>query len=213
MKYGWLPFLLLLFRSLLLEAQSYEDLIQFEKRKQKAIAMHLGVPAEATETAFLEKMRQLGYKPKEEKGLFNSDKGFLIFRNAAIPAITRERLDYVVRIEPKKPRETEESTIWLILMKEAENAFYRLAAADIGKAKNFLLDLVPGAEAAYLEMQIRDQERSIENAEKKLRALDGERQELDRRLGENLQLQEQTLREIDSRKRSLETLRSKRKKD
>jgi peptidoglycan hydrolase CwlO-like protein len=88
-----------------------------------------------------------------------------------------------------------------------------MSNADLAKTKRFLNNLLPDVEAAHLELQIKDQETSLDNAEKKLRTLQAERQELDTKLADNLKTQDETAKEIESRKLSLETLRGKRKKD
>ena len=63
-------------------AQAYEDNVQYDKKKQPAIAIDYSYPAQAVENAIVERMEKLGYRAKEEKGILNRDKGFLVFKNA-----------------------------------------------------------------------------------------------------------------------------------
>jgi hypothetical protein len=56
-------------------AQAYEDNIQYDKKKQSAIAINYNYPSQAVENAFVEKMAKMGYKAKEEKGIFNRPHG------------------------------------------------------------------------------------------------------------------------------------------
>ena len=58
-------------------AQAYEDDIQYDKKKQQAIAINYNYPAQAVENAFTEKMLKLGLLAKEEKGIFNKSPVFI----------------------------------------------------------------------------------------------------------------------------------------
>ena len=195
-----------------LSAQAYESTIQFDKKKQPAIAIDYSYPPEAVENAIIKKMERLGYKAKEEKGFLNKDKGFLLFKNAYITDISKDRLDYVIKVERKSRKESDESELYMILMKNEENALGKLSAFDIGKAKIFLNDLVPDIEEAHLEIQIRDQEESIAKAEKKLKGLQDDKLDLDKKYEANLKSQEETTKDIFDQKKNLDTLRAKRKR-
>lgn len=193
--------------------QAYEDKIQYDKDKQAAIAIDYTFPIEAVENAFIERMKKLGYKAKEEKGFLNRDKGFIVFKNAYVSEISRDNLDYIIKVERKSKKESDVAVLYLFMLKKEENVVNTMSNADLAKTKRFLNNLLPDVEAAHLELQIKDQETSLDNAEKKLRTLQAERQELDTRLAENLKTQDETAKEIESRKLSLETLRGKRKKE
>ncbi len=194
-------------------AQAYEDNIQYDKKKQAAIAVEYSFPPEALENAFIERMRKLGYKPKEEKGFLNKDKGFLVFKDAYVTDISKDKLDYIVNVEKKSRKEEDAAVLFMFMMKKEENVIATMGNDNLNKVKKFLNNLLPEVEAAYLELQIRDQEESLTNAEKKLRSLQGERLELDRKLAENLKTQDEKTKEIESHKLSIETLKAKRKKD
>jgi hypothetical protein len=194
-------------------AQAYEDKIQYDKDKQAAVAVEYSFREEALENAFIERMKKLGYKPKEEKGFLNRDTGFLVFRNAHVTEISKDKLDYIIKVERKSKKEIEQSVLYLVIMKNEENVIASMSNSDMAKTKKFLNNLLPDVEAADLELQIRDQEESLTNAEKKLRTLQAEKEELDKKLADNVTAQEETAKEIESRKLSVETLKGNRKKD
>lgn len=194
-------------------AQAYEDKIQYDKDKQAAVAVEYSFREEALENAFIEKMKKMGYKPKEEKGFLNRDKGFLVFKNAHVPEISRDKLDYVIKVEKKSKKATDESVLYLVILNNEVNVIATMSNADIARTKKFLNNLLPDVEAADLELQIRDQEQSLADAEKKLRTLQAEKEVLDTKLTENVKTQEETAKEIESRKLSVETLKGKRKKE
>jgi len=197
--------------SLTMSAQAYEDKIQYDKDKQATIAVEYPFREEALENAFLDRMKRSGAKPKEEKGFLNRDKGFIVFKDAQVSDISKSKYDYVIKVEKKTKKSVNESVLYLIILKGDENIIASMSNADIAKTKKFMNNLLPDVEAADLELQIRDAEQSLADAEKRLRTLQGEKEELDKKTADNIKAQEETTREIDSRKLSVETLKGKRK--
>lgn len=53
----------------------------------------------------------MGYKGREEKGMFNKDKGFNIYKEATLNDISPGKYDYVVNIERKSKKESDESVL------------------------------------------------------------------------------------------------------
>lgn len=192
-------------------AQSYEGTIQYDKKKQRAVVIDFGFPPEAVENAVVQKMAKLGYKPKEEKGLLNKDKGFLVFKNAYVTDISSESADYIVKVERKSRKEKDESVLYVILNKDSKNLMDDLSPEDIGRAKSYLNNLLPDVEASNLELQIKAQEDVIAKAEKKLRDLRDDQTSLEKKLSDNKANQESTQKDIENQKLSLITLISKRK--
>ena len=192
-------------------AQAYEDNIQYDKKKQQTIAINYNYPEQAVENAFVEKMAKMGYKPKEEKGIFNKDKGFLVFKNAYVTDISADRMDYVIKVERKSRKESDESVMYMIMMKDGENAIIRMGAENVGKAKLFLNNMLPDIEAANLEIQIKAQEEVVAKAEKKLNDLKVDQASLEKKLQQNKTDQEGTEKDIEEQKKALEILVGKRK--
>jgi hypothetical protein len=192
-------------------AQAYEGIVEFDKKKQDAFLIDYSYSPEAVENAIVKKMEMLGYKPKEEKGLFNKDKGFKVFKGAYVTEANPERLDYIIKVESKSKKNKDESVVSMILLKDGNNAKAAFAATDIQKVKSFLKDLMPNIEAADLEIQIRNSEEALTKAEKKLTGLKDEKTELEKKLSDNQKGQEDTQKDIEAKKIALEVLRSKRK--
>jgi len=99
------------------------------------------------------------------------------------------------------------------MSKDGNNALGSLSAYDVGAAKSFLNNLLPDIEAANLELQIKAQEEVVAKAEKKLKGLQDDKIELEKKLAENIKSQDDTIKDIDGQKQSLENLRDKRKKN
>jgi len=195
----------------LIFAQAYEGTTKYDKKTQRTVMIDYSYPPEAVQNAFVQKMSQLGYKPKEEKGLFNSDKGFLVFKNAYVTQISDQAIDYIVKVERKSRKESDQSVIYMIMLKGDQNVLEGMGANEVSGAKTFLDELLPEVEAANLELQIKDQDDKIAKAEKKLKGLKDDQANLEKKLKENSKDQEDTVAEIAAGKQALEALKLKRK--
>jgi len=102
-------------------SQSYESNITYNKKKQKAIVLECGYPEEAAENAIIEKLKGLGNKSREEKGMFNGDKGFIVFRNAYVTDISDKDMDFIVKVERKSRKEKDMTNVYLVITKNGEN--------------------------------------------------------------------------------------------
>jgi len=208
---------LLAFIPIISSAQSYEGTITYNKQKQEAIIIDYAYSQEAVENAIVQKISQMGYKGKTEKGIFNKDKGFIVFKSAFITDISDNSMDYIIKIERKSRKEKDETTLYLVMNKDGENVMPSLASLNIGKAKSFLNNLLPEIEVANLELQIKAQETTVAKAEKKFRDLQDDQQSLEKKiknlqedLKNNVKNQENQQKEIEAQKQALEALRAKR---
>ena len=206
----------LLFLSVLVLAfsafsQAYENDIQYAKKKQQGLAIDYSFPPEAVENAFVKKVEKMGYKPKEEKGILNRDKGFLVYKNIFLSDINRDRMDYMIKVERKSRKNSDESVLYMIMMKDGQNAMAVMDAYDVGNAKSFLNNMLPDIEAANLELQIKAQEEVVAKAEKKMSDLKSDQQSLEKKLQDNGTAQEATQKDIENQKQALGTLMGKRK--
>lgn len=199
-------------------AQAYEGSTEYNKKTQAAFVVEYHYSPEAVENAILQKMEKLGNKGKEEKGLFNKDKGFHVFKNAYITDISNDRLDYIIKVEQKSRKEKDESVVYLIINKDGENAMAKFDAADINQAKAFLNNLEPDVAAANLELQILDQQDVVAKAEKKLKNLRDDKDDMEKKIKKlqddiqkNIKDQDDTQKDIENQKQVLENLKLKRK--
>ncbi len=199
-------------------AQAYDGNIDYEKKKQQAIAIDYAYSQEAVENAFVQKMEQAGAKAKTEKGMFNRDKGFIVFNNAMVSDIADNSMDYIIKVDRKSRRDKDETTLYLIIYKEGSNALAAMDSYTVGKAKSFLNSLVPDIEEATLEIQIREQEDALVKAEKKYKNLQDDQQSLEKKikglqddLQNNIKDQENQQKEIEAQRQILEEKKGKRR--
>ncbi len=192
-------------------AQAYESTIQYDKKKHTAIAIDYNYSPEAVQNAFVQKMEKLGYKAKEEKGILNKDKGFLVFKNAYVTDVSSDKMDYIVKVERKSRKSGDQAILYMIMNKGDENAMVKMDAYEIGNAKSFLNSMLPDVEAASLELDIKAQQETVAKAEKKLSDLKNDQISLEKKLAENKTGQENTQKDIEAQKQALGILMGKRR--
>ena len=192
-------------------SQAYEGRIDYDKKKQEAIVIDYSFPPDAVQNAIVQKMARMGYKAKEEKGIFNKDKGFLVFKNAYINDISGDRMDILINVERKSRKASDESVLYMVMIRNGENALLTMEPGTINRAKSFLNDMLPEVEAADLELRIKDQEETVAKAEKKLSTLKEEQVNLEKKLSDNKADQEATQKDIEAQKQALGILMGNRK--
>ena len=199
-------------------AQAYEGSVEYDKKKQTAIIIEFSYPPEATEGAFLQKLENMGYRSKEEKGIFNKDKGFKVYKGIVVSDISDASMDYIVNVERKSRKEKDESVLQLIILKNGTNMLATTDDDVVRNAKAFLNDLLPNVEAFNLELQIKAQQDVVTKAQKKLRTLQSDKEDMEKKIQKlqddirrNLKDQEDTQKDIENQNRALEMLKGKRK--
>ncbi len=205
--------LLLLVCSLLVSfswAQPYEGKVEFDKKRQDAFLCDYAASPEAVDLAVMKYFQHLGYKPVEEKGIFNKDKGFKIFKDAYLTDLNGEKLDYLIKIESRTKKNTEGATLTFLVMKGFLNEKNDMKEEEIKKVKRFLSSLDASVQREYLELQIKSQEEQVIKSQKKLTALKAEQIDLDKKLQTNAASQQDTEKEISAKQTALEVLKAKR---
>ena len=204
--------------SLSISAQPYEDKVEYNKVKQPALAMEYKFPPQAVENALVAKLAKLGYKGKVEKGLFNKDKGFHIFKGALLGDISASRFDYLISINEKSHKATDEAILRMIIMKNDTNYLTKLSYVDLGKARTFLDSLMPDIEDADLELKIIAAEGLVLQSDKRMQKLTSEQKDLEEKikklqndLVENGKKQEKEKADLENQRSITDGLKSKRR--
>lgn len=203
-------------------SQVSQETIEYNKQKHSAFKMEYSYPAEVVEKALVQKMEQLGYRnSKADKGLlnlFDKDKGVIVYKNAFVNEINEKSMDYAFKIENRKKKERNGSAIYMVMMKDGEDAMRILNETEMESAKSFLINLNPDVESSHLEMQIKGQEDGVAKSEKKFRTLQNDSlnlqnkiRELNAQLEKTIKDQEFQQKEIENQKRLLDEMKGKRK--
>ena len=203
---------------ILITAQAKQGTVEYKKKKQDCFYINYNFPPEAVENALMGKLAKMGYKGREEKGMFNKDKGFNVYKEATLNDISPGKYDYVVSIERKSKKESDESVLYLLVMNNDVNAVPLLGSDEKEKAKEFLEDLTLEVEEAHIDLLITAQATVVTNAEKKLKQLQTDSVELQTKITKlqedmsiNSKAQEGQLAEIANQKKILEAIRSRKK--
>jgi hypothetical protein len=170
------------------------------------------------EDALIKRMEKLGYKTKAEKGLFNKDKGFIVHKSAFVTEVSDRSMDYVFKVDRKSRKEKDESVIYMILIKDGENAKGGFSAEDVERAKAFLNNLNPDVESSDLDLKIKKQDDVVIKSEKKFKTLQDNQANLEKKIKElqadleqNLKDQELQQKEIENQKKLAEEMKGRRK--
>jgi hypothetical protein len=203
---------------ILINAQAKQGTVEYRKKKQDCFYINYNFPPEAVENALMGKLSKMGYKGREEKGMFNKDKGFNIYKEATLTDISPGRYDYVVNIERKSKKESDESVLYLIILNNDVNALPLLGSEEKEKAKMFLEDLTQEVEEAHIDILIAAQAGVVTTAEKKLKQLQTDSVELQNKITKlqeemsaNSKAQEAQLAEIANQRKVLEAIKSRKK--
>ena len=209
---------LFLFLPIFMTAQAKQGTVEYRKKKQDCFYINYNFPPEAVENALMGKLAKMGYKGREEKGMFNKDKGFNIYKEATLTDISPGKYDYVVNIERKSKKESDESVLYLLILNNDVNAVPLLGSEEKEKAKAFLEDLTLEVEDAHIEILIAAQAGVVTNAEKKLKQLQTDSVELQNKITKlqedmsvNSKAQEAQLAEIANQRKILEAIKARKK--
>ncbi|MFM1857706.1 MAG: hypothetical protein RLZ05_766 [Bacteroidota bacterium] len=210
MKKVWSLLLILISLSTVTLAQVYEGTAEFDKKKYTAFLAEYDYQVPAVENALLKRFAKLGYRPREEKGIFNKDKGFRVFAGSIMSDITEGAADYYVKVEDRSKKGKEAALLTVIILQNGEALSRGVSEARANAVKSYLKSLLPDIIAENLELDIKAQEEAISKAEKKLESLKREKAELERKIEVNERTQLDTENEIKAKQEGLEILKSKR---
>src|SRR5688572_9652303 len=154
-----------------------EGRIEYQKGYKPAAIIEVPYEASVIEDALKDYHLKKGIK--EEK-----IKGFQTFKASRLSPNDGEVADLYFKVARKSRRENNISVIYLIVGRPNENVSLRAAddSHRLADANEFLNDLIPAIEAHNLEVSISRQDEVVKKAEKKLRNLQDEQTDLEKRI-------------------------------
>jgi hypothetical protein len=192
------------------QAQVQNVTAEYQKMMQPALQVDIPYPEKTVMNALVEKLEKLGYKGKETKG-------FYTFKGVRLPELGSEAYDLYFKTERKSRRE-KDATLLTMLISSGYEKFLGSTDSIVEKAKIFLVNQIPQAEAYDLEMQITEQDNVQKKADKRLKDLveDNEslvkrKEKLEQEIADNLKKQEEQRAEIEKQTQIGNTLKGKRK--
>jgi len=201
-------------------AQATFSTITINKQLQPGLVLQLPNNTEVAEGTILQKLKETGYTPETKGKLFwktNKRDGFYVFDGVSLPELNNQKVDLYFKVEPKSHSHKEESTISMLVSKGYDNYISpEMDTAAFGAATAFLDGFVSGTASYRLTLDIDEQEKIVQGAEKKLVNLQDDEKDLVKKI-EGLQAdlrnkkQDQIMqeKEIAAQKLKLEVLKTK----
>lgn len=186
--------------------------LEWQKNKLPATVTDVPQSASATEAAILQKLAQMGYKPKETKGVY-------VLKGVKIPEISQEQIDVYFKVERKSRKEKDESIVYFVVSKGYENYVKSTDDPVLNQSiRTYTQNFTSWAEAEALEREIKSQEDAVKSAEKRAADLQDESENLLKRkkkleedIEDNRKSIEKQKQEVETQRKTLDVLKAKRK--
>ena len=192
---------------------AWEGKMEHKKGDKVAAVIELPYSQDVVEGAIKEYQEKRGVKQDKSKG-------FQVFRGVKLQDADPELSDLYFKVEKKNGKEKNNSVVFLTVGKPGEDIALRPTDEryKVEEGINFLNQMVPSVESYILNMDIGNQEELVKKAEKKLKSLEDEEDDIEKRiknlqekLEENRKDQQKQTEEIMKQKTEYEALRAKRK--
>ncbi len=154
-----------------------EGSIEFQKGYKPAAVIEYPYEQEVVEKAVKDYMVKKGLKEERIKG-------FQVFRGARMTPTDGELADLYFKVERKSRKESNLSRVHLIVGRPSENVALRTTGDNyrIVDGRDFLNTMVPSVEAFQLEVSITQQGEIVQKAEKKLKSLEEDQKDLEKKI-------------------------------
>ncbi len=191
-------------------AQVSEAVVDFNKTKRTVKSMEINDAPDVVEQAIKNKMVKLGYKAKESKG-------WMEFKDVDDRSITSERSDFYVKVERKSRKDKETSLVYFFASKPGDQATPVPFEGNMLTGDGFYSDVVSHTTVERLERDIKAQEDITKKAQKKYDDLVKDQASLEKKiknlqddLEDNKKKQEAQVQEVETQRKILDQLMSKR---
>jgi len=177
MKNFLMFFAVLFVSSQIVQAQTYEGKIEYQKTQQPVAICEVPYQESVVEDAIKEYMSNKGYKG-------SGSNGFTLYKGAKLDKNDSVLSDLYFKIERKSRKERESTVISLLPAKANEVIASRSPAdkSEIEQAKAFLDQITPYIDSYQLNLQVADQDNSVRKLHKKQDNLVDDQTSLEKKL-------------------------------
>jgi hypothetical protein len=201
-------------------AQSTATSVKFNKLNRPALMLLVPYTEDIAEGAIIQKLKEIGYQPETSGALLwkkNTVDGYYYFRNVMLQELNAQPVDLYFKIDRKSKKDKQQAYIYMMMAKGEDNFVSSETEPTVYNAGNRFLNSFVDYSATYkMDVDIQTQEDALKSAEKKYNKLQTEEsdlgnkiQKLQNDLKENRQQQENQLKVIESERKKLEELRTK----
>jgi hypothetical protein len=201
-------------------AQSSYTTISYNKTSQPGLVLELPYNTDVSEGFIIDNLKKTGYDPETKGKLFwkqSKLNGFYVFKEVNLEGAPG-LVDLYFKVDQKSKRQKDASFIYLLVAK-GENFLSSSEEDTYNAAKRFLNGFIDKSAAYKLDLDIKNQEDAVKDAEKKLdKLMDNEKDmnkkidQLQRDLKKNQDDQKSQQKKIEDEKKKLEDLREQVKK-
>jgi len=203
-------------------AQSSFTTIEYNKNMQPALVLELPNTTNDVEGTILKKLKEIGYDPETQGHLFwkkNTIDGFYVFNNVVLPSLSAQKLDMYFKVVQKNKEEKNNSTLYLLVSSGNENFASPEGDSTLwNDSEMFLNSFVEKTTAYSLEQDIKAQENTVNDSQKKLATLQKDEKDLAKKIKKyqddlvnNQTNQKNQQQDIENQRKLLESLILKRK--
>ncbi|MFI5153948.1 MAG: hypothetical protein ACHQET_11480 [Chitinophagales bacterium] len=173
----FLFFILFLNNQIKSQVQAVESRIDVQKTQQPVAKINIPSSTDVTEESIKEYMGKRGVKS-------SSYKEFFVFRSCKLDSNTEELNDLYFKVEKKSSQEKDISTVTLLPTKKGEDipSHSPTDNSKIEPAKSFLNNMAPFVEAHYINLQVTNQEKVLQKAQKKMTSLESDSSDLEKKI-------------------------------
>ena len=213
-------YLLLLLAAFILSSTIYGQAsytsISYNKTSQPGLMLDLPYSESVVEDFIVANLKKIGYNAETKGKLFwkqNKLNGFYIFKDVRLENAT-EPVDLYFKVDQKSRKAKDQSIIYLLMGKGETFISSTSDEQTYQAAKSFLNGFIDQSASYKLDLDIKNQEESVKDAEKKLDKLkDNEKdmtkkiEQLEKDLKKNREDQEEQQKKISQEKDKLQELR------
>lgn len=201
-------------------AQASVTTASYNKTSQPALKLELPYSEEVCEDFILASLKKTGYDVETKGKLFwkqNKLNGYYTFKDVRLDGLDHS-VDLYFKVDQKGRKSKEESVIYMLIGRGED---YFISSSDDNvyyAAKKFMNGFVDESAAFKLDLDIKNQEETIKNAEKKLEKLKDNEKDMNKKIEQlqkdvkkNQEDQKDQEKAIENEKKKLEDLKSQKK--
>jgi hypothetical protein len=196
----------------IVSAQSSYTSVSYNKTSQPALMLELPYNTDVSEGFIVDNLKKTGYDPETKGKLFwkqNKIDGFYVFKDVRLEGAPQS-VDLYFKVDQKSKREKNQSVIYLLIGK-GENNFISSTSDEstYDAAKNFLNGFIDKSAAYKLDLDIKNQEDAVKDAQKKLDKLKDNEKDMIKKID---QLQKDLKKNEEDQKDQQKTIENEKKK-
>lgn len=197
--------------------QAYETSTTFKKNSSPAIAIEVPYTTEIAEGTLITRLDQAGADIEKKGALFwksNKIDGFLTYKGTTLPDLNSNRLDLYFKVVKRR---SDNSLIYMLVSDGSEH-FISAATNSMlfDSAKQFMNKMLAQTTTYKWEVDVKNQEEVYNKAQKKMKSLQDEEQDLLKRkkrleddIAKNQKEQSSQTQEVANQQQKLQDLRNK----